>query len=67
MPRPAVSNTTKKALLRRVLAATLMALIGIFSTNISATASETWSVYVHIEYADGFVYVVRYHCFPVLE
>ena len=57
MPRPITSNRTKSARLRGLLAATLIALMGIFSTGISATApSRTWSVYVHIQYPNGFVY-----------
>ena len=55
MRRPALSNHTKTSLRRGVLAATLLATIGIFSTTISAN-EPTWSVYVHIEYPDGFVY-----------
>lgn len=57
MRTPALSNAIKKSLLRGVLAAALMATIGIFSTSVAATGSpQTWSVWVHIEYVDGFVY-----------
>ena len=57
MPRPATSNDTKRARLRGLWAATLMALIGIFSSGISAAStSNSWSVFVHIEYVDGTVY-----------
>ena len=62
MRRPA-TNETKKAWLRGLLAATVMALIAICSTGISAASTvQTWSVYVHIEYPDGFVYE---HAFAV--
>jgi len=57
MTRPAASQTMKKVLLRSLFAATLMALIGLVPEGISAAAnSKTWSVAVHIEYPDGFVY-----------
>ena len=57
MSRPATTNDTKRALRRGVLAATLAALIGIFSAGISAAGPEqTFSVFVHIDYPDGFVY-----------
>lgn len=46
----------KKRLLPTVLAVTLAA-VGIYSTGVSAQqAPKTWSVAVHIEYPDGFVY-----------
>ena len=56
MSRPATRKDVKKGLLQGLFAAALTALIGIFSTGISASASQLWSVVVHIEYADGFVY-----------
>ena len=57
MTRPATSIDTKRALLRGLLAVMLTALIGIFSAGISAASAEqTFTVYVHIEYPDGFVY-----------
>jgi hypothetical protein len=57
MSRPATTNNVKRALRRGVLAATLAALIGIFSAGISAAGAEqTFSVFVHIQYPDGFVY-----------
>ena len=57
MARPATSKDTKRALRRGVLAVTLTALIGIFSGGISAAGPEqTFSVFVHIDYPDGFVY-----------
>ena len=63
MPGPASSNRTKSARVRGLLVATLIALTGIFSTGISAAgASGTWSVYVHIQYPNGFVYE---HAFAV--
>ena len=40
-----------------MFAAALMALIGVFGTGTAAaTPSQSWSVFVHIEYDDGFVY-----------
>ena len=57
MPIPTQSNDRKNALVRGMVAATLAALIGIFSTGIAAaSASPSWSVFVHIEYPNGFVY-----------
>ena len=57
MPRPATSKNMKRVLLQGLFAATLTALIGIPSTGISAASdSQLWSVVVHIEYANGFVY-----------
>jgi hypothetical protein len=48
----------KRKLLAGVLAiATAVALVGINSTGVSAQQpAKTWSVAVHIEYPDGFVY-----------
>ena len=48
----------KSRLLAGVLAiAMAVALVGINSTSVSAEqASKTWSVAIHIEYPDGFVY-----------
>ena len=63
MTRPATSKDMKTVLLRGLFAATLTALIGIFPTGISAAGpSQLWSVVVHIEYSDGFVYE---HAFAV--
>jgi hypothetical protein len=63
MPRPATWKDMKKVLLRGLFAATLTALIGIFSVGISAAGdSQLWSVVVHIEYSDGTVYE---HAFAV--
>ncbi len=46
-----------KKTLRSGALAVALAAAGIFATNVSAQqASRTWSVAVHIEYADGFVY-----------
>lgn len=54
---PATWKNTKRVLLGSLFAATLTALIGIFPVGISAApASLTWSVVVHIQYPDGFVY-----------
>ena len=47
----------KKKLLAGVLGAALMALFGIFSTDVSAQpASQTWSVAVYIRYSNDFIY-----------
>jgi len=47
----------KKKLLSGALAVALAALIGAHATGVSAQeVSKLWSVAVHIEYADGFVY-----------
>ena len=47
----------KKRLLPTLLAVALAAVAGIYSTGVSAQQpSNTWSVHVHIEYPDGFVY-----------
>ena len=63
MPRPATRKNVKKVLLQGLCAAALTALIGIFSTGISAAgASQLWSVVVHITYSNGFVYE---HAFAV--
>ena len=57
MTKPVTPVDMKKALLRGLCAATLMALIGLVPAGISAAGdSKTWSVAVHIEYPDGFVY-----------
>ena len=46
-----------KKLLSGVLAVTLTALMGIHATRVSAApASRLWSIAVHIEYVDGFIY-----------
>jgi hypothetical protein len=46
----------KKKLLSVVLAAVLAALAGISSTSVSAQPDQTWSVAVHLAYADGTEY-----------
>ena len=47
----------KNRLLPTVLAVALAAVAGIYSTAVLAQEpSKTWSVAVHIEYPDGFVY-----------
>jgi hypothetical protein len=47
----------KEVLSRGLFVTTLTALIGIPATGISAAgASQLWSVVVHIEYDNGFVY-----------
>ena len=57
MPRLATWKGVKEVLLRGLFATTLTALIGISATGISAAgASQLWSVVVHIEYDNGFVY-----------
>lgn len=57
MTGPATSNVSKTIRRLTVCALVLMALIGICSTGASAASpSPSWSVFVHIEYPDGFVY-----------
>jgi hypothetical protein len=57
MSRPAAWNDVKNSLSRGLFAATLAALIGMFSVGITAaSAAPLWSVVVHIEYANGTVY-----------
>jgi hypothetical protein len=52
----ASEDNMRNKLLSSVLAVTL-ALVGLHSTGVSAEqASETWSVAVHIRYADGSIY-----------
>jgi hypothetical protein len=47
----------RKMLLSGVFGAALTALIGFQATGVSAeAASRLWSIVVHIEYQDGFVY-----------
>ena len=47
----------KKKLLSGVLAVAMASLGGIYSARVSAQqATNTWSVAIHIEYPDGFVY-----------
>jgi hypothetical protein len=54
---PATWKVTKRVLLGCLFSVTLTALIGIFPVGISAAgASQSWSVVVHIQYPDGFVY-----------
>ena len=56
MSRPVASNSTKKARVRGLVVATLMALIGVVTTGTAAASPQSWSVFVHIEYPNGFVY-----------
>ena len=54
---PATWKVTKRLLLGCLFGVTLTALTGIFPVGISAAgASQSWSVVVHIQYPDGFVY-----------
>jgi len=46
---------TRKVILGCFVAATLTALVGVFPAGVSA-AGQTWSVFVHIDYPDGFFY-----------
>jgi H+/gluconate symporter-like permease len=47
----------RKQLLAGVLAVALAAIVGIFTASVSAQPEpQTFSVAVHIEYPDGFVY-----------
>jgi hypothetical protein len=47
----------RKQLLAGVLAVALAAIVGIFTVSVSAQPEpQTFSVAVHIEYPDGFVY-----------
>lgn len=63
MSRALAGITMRSTLLRGLLAATLAAVIGIFSAGVSAADdSQLWSVAVHIEYANGTVYE---HAFAV--
>ena len=57
MPGLATRNNLKHMLLRGVFGTTLAAFIGILLTGPSvASASQLWSVVIHIEYDSGFVY-----------
>jgi hypothetical protein len=57
MSAPITSNVVNSMRIRRLFAAGLVALLGIWSTGVSAAAqSQSWSVFVHIAYPDGFVY-----------
>ena len=57
MSRFATWKDVKEVLLRGLFATTLTALIGIPATGSAAAgASQSWSVVVHIEYDNGFVY-----------
>jgi hypothetical protein len=48
---------TKKVIVGCFVAATLTALMGIFPAGVSAAGpTQTWSVFVHIDYPDGFFY-----------
>jgi len=47
----------KTRILSAVLAVAMVALAGVYSPSISAQpADQTWSVSIHIEYPNGFVY-----------
>jgi len=57
MSRFVTLNAVRKLALPGVFAAALSALIGIQATSGAAEAARPlWSVVVHIEYEDGFVY-----------
>ena len=57
MLRLATLKDVKEVLSRGLFVTTLTALIGIPATGIAAAgASQLWSVVVHIEYDNGFVY-----------
>ena len=65
MSKPATAATSVKmtVLLRALCAAALAAVIGLAPTGIAAAGdSQLWSVAVHIEYPNGFVYE---HAFAV--
>jgi hypothetical protein len=54
---PARWRNTKRVILGSLSAAMLTALIGVFPVRVAAEQrSPTWSVFVHIEYPNGFVY-----------
>ena len=56
MTRRANVKDVKGGLLRVVMAAALAALIAIPATRVAAAGEQLWSVVVHIEYPNGFVY-----------
>jgi hypothetical protein len=57
MSKLATLSVMKKMLLPGVFAAALATVLGMNATGVSAEGrSRLWSVAVHIEYADGFVY-----------
>jgi hypothetical protein len=57
MPGFATRHNTKQRLVTGVLSTTLAALVGLFWPGVSAlSASQLWSVRVHIEYDNGDVY-----------
>jgi hypothetical protein len=56
MPRLTTLKTMRKMLLPGAFAAALAALIGFHATVSVEAASRLWSIAVHIEYQDGFVY-----------
>jgi hypothetical protein len=57
MSKLATLSVIKKMLLPGVFAAVLATGLGMQATGVSAEGrSKLWSVAVHIEYADGFVY-----------
>lgn len=57
MPGFATRQDTKQRLVRGVVATTLAVLIGLLSPGASTlSASQLWSVRVHIEYDNGDVY-----------
>jgi hypothetical protein len=53
-----LEDNMKKKLLSAVLAAALVALVGINVTSVSAAPAtpQTWSLVAHFEYANGFSY-----------
>lgn len=53
----AIWKDTKNVMVGCLFAVTLTALVGVSSVGISAAgASQTWSVVVHIQYPNGFIY-----------
>ena len=63
MSKPATSENMKMVLFRGLCAAALAAVIGLVPAGIAAASdSPLWSVAVHIEYPNGFVYE---HAFAV--
>ncbi len=56
MTRRANLKDVKSGLLRIVMAAALAALIAIPATRVAAAGEQLFSVVVHIEYPNGFVY-----------
>ena len=56
MPRFTALTKIKKMLLPGMFAAALAALIGVATETRAEAAPPLWSIVVHIEYQDGFVY-----------